>query len=76
MTQTMHWPEGQIFPTFGTPAANMDGFSPVGQTKAMQILLSALQGIVNAAAPRIFMIDEKAGEGGRYMGEYFRLYLC
>lgn len=73
MSQSMYWPEGQIFPTFGKPIENMDAYSPARQSREMQIVMTSLQGIVNAKEPRIYMIDARADEGAETWAKTFGL---
>ena len=63
MDYTMKWPDGRIFPTFGTPADPMDAVVSITMSRDEQLALSCLQGIVNKTRPRILMLDAETDEG-------------
>jgi hypothetical protein len=53
-TTALHWPRGQVFPTFARPrhlqVANVHGLDGADQT-----LLTTLQGIVNRSRPELYL---------------------
>lgn len=55
----IHWPEGQAFPHFAAPAAELDGLDMGTPELSVEekVMFSALQGIVNRSEPRIFLFD-------------------
>ena len=57
------WPEGQILPTFATPAETVDMISITAFTSEEQITATALQGLVNKTKPRILFLDNNPDEG-------------
>lgn len=57
------WPPGRALPRFGTPAQPMDGVEIRVLDADERITLSALQGQVNRAKPRIMLLDARAEEG-------------
>ncbi|MCA9170098.1 MAG: hypothetical protein KDB23_20620, partial [Planctomycetales bacterium] len=57
------WPDGQALPTFASPAPTLDAIDVQTLTVDERIMFSALQGIVNARQPRIYLMDSRAEEG-------------
>jgi len=51
------WPVGQALPHFGPPAETLDAIDVVDMPFAERLAVSCLQGIVNRAQPRIFLVD-------------------
>ena len=51
------WPTGQALPHFGSPAETLDAIDVVNMPFAERLAVSCLQGIVNRAQPRIFLVD-------------------
>lgn len=59
------WPDGQFFPTFATPAAEVDTMNITSFKKDEQTTISALQGIVNKQKPRLLLLDSNPDEGAQ-----------
>ena len=57
-TEAADWPLGQALPHFGAPAARLDGMDLTGRPFAEQLAAACLQGIVNRAQPRLFIVVE------------------
>ncbi|MDR2687595.1 MAG: discoidin domain-containing protein, partial [Oscillospiraceae bacterium] len=51
------WPVGRALPRFGPPAETLDAIDVAGMPFAERLAVSCLQGIVNRARPRIFLVD-------------------
>jgi len=64
-SQGISWPEGQALPTFAEPSA-LDVVELPGLEGDLKLLLGTLQGVVNRAEPRIYLIGDDAGIEGRY----------
>ncbi|MBN2485772.1 MAG: RICIN domain-containing protein [Bacteroidales bacterium] len=60
------WPEGQVLPSFPTPAQTQDLFYLSGKSAEERYLLSSLKGIVNLKQPRMFVYDGDAHAEGPY----------
>jgi len=62
----MYWPDGQVLPTFATPADPVDTIS-IGafdhSNQNERLTITALQGIVNRTKPRILFTDMNPDEG-------------
>ena len=54
------WPPGQALPHFGPPAETLDAIDTVGMPMAERVAVACLQGVVNRAQPRIFLVDRDA----------------
>jgi len=52
-----NWPLGQALPHFSPMAEHLDAIDVVGMPFAQRLAVSCLQGIVNRAQPRVFLVD-------------------
>lgn len=59
----MSWPNGQALPTFATPYPSLDTILVQDLSADERITFSALQGLINKARPRIYLLDSGADEG-------------
>ena len=57
------WPADRIVPRFAAPADRLDAIERQSLTPDERLTFSALQGRVNAARPRILLLDARAEEG-------------
>lgn len=57
------WPDGQVIPTFATPAEQMDTLNISYFKTEERLTVTALQGIVNKTQPRLLILDENPDEG-------------
>ena len=51
------WPLGQALPHFSPMAVSLDAIDVAGMPFAQRLAVSCLQGVVNRAQPRIFLLD-------------------
>ena len=51
------WPTGQALPHFDRPADELDAIDVIDMPFDQRLAVSCLQGIVNRAQPRIFLVD-------------------
>ena len=57
------WPDGQVLPTFASPAEECDAVSVTYYSEDELLTLTALQGIVNKTKPRLLLLDDNPDEG-------------
>lgn len=53
----IRWPEGQVLPTFATPAETVDMISIAYYNDEEQITVTALQGLINKTKPRLLLLE-------------------
>jgi len=63
ITTGFSWPSGQALPTFATPAVPLDTILVQDLSPDEEITFSALQGLINKAKPRVYLLDSGADEG-------------
>jgi len=51
------WPPGRALPHFSPPAETLDAIDAVEMPMAQRLAVACLQGVVNRARPRIFLVD-------------------
>jgi len=51
------WPLGRALPHFGAPAEPLDAIDIIEMPLAERLAVACLQGVVNRARPRIFLVD-------------------
>ena len=68
----MTWPEDRIFPLFGEPEGELDALSVIGLGEDERITVSCLQGLVNAKAKRLVILDDDVEAWLKVCGYGFR----
>ena len=63
------WPLGQALPHFSPMAEHLDAIDVAGMPFAQRLAVSCLQGIVNRAQPRIFLVDRDYDSRDAWGGE-------
>jgi len=56
-TESFNWPLGQALPNFSPPADELDAIDVIDMPFDERLAVSCLQGVVNRAQPRIFLVD-------------------
>lgn len=69
LTEGIAWPEGQVLPTFATPAEQLDGISVTVYDRDELLTVTALQGLVNKEKPRLYLYDDNPDEGAHTWAE-------